>query len=218
MLPTLETLRTRLIDNIDFDSTPGHWIWTGAVQTGGYGQVWDGTKQITTHRLAFEILGKEQQVLYPGEMVLHAVGCPSKLCINPICLRRGDHRSNMADAKASGAMNRPRRKRIPISEAELKDIRESYAAGETRNSIAIRLNRKHSLIDKVVKGLIHGTNGRFAIKAAKAVQKRMKIEIRWIIRKNPDLIYICDLPEYEPAPFFPTEEEFHDFREVWAAR
>lgn len=77
-------------------------LWTGSVDSRGYGNLrWNG-KISRAHRVAYELLhgpipsGRGHH----GTVVMHS--CDNRLCVNPSHLRLGDHAANMADMKAKG--------------------------------------------------------------------------------------------------------------------
>lgn len=80
----------------------GCWLWTGAVDSRGYGHLaWHG-KNARAHRVAFELQHGQipKGVGYHGTVVMHV--CDNKLCCNPAHLVLGTHADNMADMKAKG--------------------------------------------------------------------------------------------------------------------
>jgi transposase len=206
-MASTKTVKERFVEKIDMKSVPGHWLWTGAVNNEGYGLAHDGTKMISAHRLAFTLSGKKE--LLPGQLVLHARGCPSKMCVSPACLRAGDTKANVADAKAVGAMNKPHKKPRPICEQERKSILDTYAAGASLRSIAKRFGRDRRHIYRIVNGLSPNPNGKRATRAREeAKAKQLKIDLRREFGKIPDLLYFNDLPECQPYPLIPDVQEW----------
>jgi hypothetical protein len=66
MLPTIETLRERLLEKIEIDYDSGCWMWTESVMHTGYGRMWDGEKaRHCAHRLSFELLATLSGVTLP---------------------------------------------------------------------------------------------------------------------------------------------------------
>jgi hypothetical protein len=77
-------------------------IWTGAVDSRGYGHLSVRGKIKRAHRYAFEeAIGPiPRGVGQHGICVMHA--CDRKLCCNPAHLSLGTHADNMADMQAKG--------------------------------------------------------------------------------------------------------------------
>ena len=80
----------------------GCWLWTGPVDSRGYGHLAVGKKNARAHRVAFEL---EHGPIpkgggHHGTVVMHI--CDNKLCCNPAHLSLGTHADNMADMKAKG--------------------------------------------------------------------------------------------------------------------
>lgn len=91
-------LKDRLMDQVEFDTNGGCWLWTGATRRGGYGIVSAGRKgdgSLIATRAAFRCWCGP---LADDEFVLHR--CDTPACINPAHLRRGTHQDNMDDMAA----------------------------------------------------------------------------------------------------------------------
>jgi len=78
----------------------GCWLWTGSVQSSGYGEAHDRSREhrhVGAHRLAWELF---RGAIPEGLWVLHK--CDVKLCVNPLHLFLGTRQENMDDMKRKG--------------------------------------------------------------------------------------------------------------------
>jgi len=79
----------------------GCWLWTGALNKGGYGSVRYNKKTTGAHRASYQI--------YTGNIpnnlhVLHR--CDNPCCVNPEHLFLGTNEDNVLDCKSKGRLNR----------------------------------------------------------------------------------------------------------------
>ena len=126
---TYEDRRKWMLNRRSIDSN-GCWIWTGSINTNGYGICGFG-KFFASHRAAF-ILWKGE--IPKGKMVLHK--CDIKACFNPDHLYIGDAKQNAKDALERNLFPRgPNHKKAnkgtkngkaKLSEAQVKAIRKEY--------------------------------------------------------------------------------------------
>jgi hypothetical protein len=94
------TLSERFWEKVDKQADDGCWLWTGALDGHGYGQIYlDGAKGLA-HRVAWElVLG----VIPDGMCVCH--NCPggdNPLCVRPAHLFLDTHLGNLQDAARKG--------------------------------------------------------------------------------------------------------------------
>lgn len=93
--PPLSPMRDleRFEENLIPEPNTGCWLWMGALDVGGYGRFWNGTKTMKAHRAAWVLLRGR---IPAGMFLLHAcVGM--RCCVNPDHLRIGTHAENMED-------------------------------------------------------------------------------------------------------------------------
>ena len=76
------------------------WVWTGGVNTGGYGMFWTGNRNTLSHRYAYEkYVGK----IPKGMLACHR--CDNRRCVNPKHIFIGTHQDNTIDAFQKGRGN-----------------------------------------------------------------------------------------------------------------
>ena len=107
----------------------GHWLWQGATNNMGYGQIRMTDKAVYVHRAVYAtVRGQMPQDLPRSLLIRHT--CDLPLCCNPDHLVAGDQRDNMQDAVA--------RQRIAVGEQhgsakltapQVREMRERHAAG-----------------------------------------------------------------------------------------
>jgi hypothetical protein len=130
----------------------GCWEYTGATNGDGYGIVGGNrhTPQKFVHRLAFE---RARGPIPRGKQVLHR--CDNPPCIRPDHLFLGTHADNMRDMARKG-----RRKGVnagaengaaKLTEAQVVDIRERYAAGGVSQQV---LADEHGVHQTVVSAIV----------------------------------------------------------------
>jgi len=71
----------------------GCWEWSGYVTQRGYGQIWDGEKNVSAHRFSYELYkGK----IPDGKEIDHV--CENTRCVNPDHLEAVTHSENISRA------------------------------------------------------------------------------------------------------------------------
>ncbi|CAB4217476.1 HNH nuclease [uncultured Caudovirales phage] len=98
----MKTTHERFIQKIHKTSNPPCWLWSGHLNSDGYGSFRIGNRFLKAHRVAYE--------LFKGEIgnnhVLHICDIPN--CVNPDHLFLGTHSDNMQDMWNKGRHNYPK--------------------------------------------------------------------------------------------------------------
>lgn len=131
--------------------TDGCWIWTGAVDSSGYGWIGVvGRKTRAAHRLSYEWHNGE---ILPGKCVCHR--CDNPGCVNPDHLWLGTHADNIRDRDRKGRCNGGSKPGEDAAHALLKDddvitIRKLCAAGHQQKDVAERFGVHKATVNDVV--------------------------------------------------------------------
>lgn len=129
----------------------GCWLWTGARDSDGYGNVHHEGRWWKANRLAYALT---YGPIPDGLKVCHRCDTPS--CCNPEHLFLGTDRDNWYDAKAKGrrrfdTARGERSASAVLTEVQVRQIRVLYAAGGvTFKALAIRFGVSVGAIEKVV--------------------------------------------------------------------
>ena len=109
------------------------WIWRGASKGNGYGHLNVDGKNITAHRLAYQLF---VGVIADGMDVCHT--CDNRQCVNPDHLFLGTRKENMNDAMQKGRTDGGKKKLL--RECDIQEIRQRIAAGIPSQIIAKKFN------------------------------------------------------------------------------
>lgn len=100
----------------------GCWVWTGTVNSDGYGQLWTNHRHTKVHRLAWEL---KNGPIPAGLFVCHH--CDNRRCVRPEHLFLGTNRDNMKDAGAKGRFQH-QRWTAPCVNGHAPDARDTQCA------------------------------------------------------------------------------------------
>lgn len=84
------------------EKTPTCWNWRGSVTGAGYGQFWNGERNIPAHYFWLET-EKLEQLKDPSMEACHK--CDNKLCVNPDHIFIGTRSDNERDKVSKGRHN-----------------------------------------------------------------------------------------------------------------
>lgn len=94
MAPIATPAIERLWQRVEFGDWLDCWLWTGADNGDGYGQIHENGRTAYTHRVAYEALVGP----IPGGLVVdHVVewGCGDRRCVNPLHMEVVTHKVNL---------------------------------------------------------------------------------------------------------------------------
>lgn len=121
------------------------WEWAGGTHGNGYGKLYDGTRTVSAHRLAYETwVGP----IPAGASICHR--CDNPPCINPEHLVPGTTAENHADMRAKGRRTDP----VRLTDNQVTAIRVAHtgARGDTTR-LAVDYGVSVATVSLIVRGL-----------------------------------------------------------------
>jgi hypothetical protein len=88
----------KIDDRLEYVPECGCWIWTGTVNSRGYGTVRMGCRTQYVHRVVWRRHNKKP--IPKGMVLLHK--CDTRRCCNPLHTKPGSHKANMKDMVRKG--------------------------------------------------------------------------------------------------------------------
>ena len=127
------------------------WMWQGAKFPDGYGVFHFEGRPTRAHRVSHAIFVGP---VGDGKMVMHT--CDRPLCVNPDHLREGTPLDNVMDAYEKGRKNDRGSKNgwSKLTEDQVVDMRQAYAAGETQTSLARRFSVHQGHVSAIVRRVV----------------------------------------------------------------
>jgi hypothetical protein len=125
----------------------GCWLWNGAKNLAGYGQLNVDGQKVYAHRVSYienkgEIIG--------NNVVMHSCNCTS--CVNPDHLSQGTQAQNIQQASVEGRLAGGKVGRKKLSPNTVMLLRREYAAGYSMYAIA----KMHNIPQTTVFGIVTG--------------------------------------------------------------
>lgn len=132
----------------------GCWLWTGATDEYGYGQLSRHVNKkrinLKAHRFSYQL---HKGPIPDGLKILHS--CDTPLCINPAHLRAGTDKENKADSIARGRHAFGEKLgRAKLTEDQVLEMRRIYASRHrvNKSALARQYNISHSVVRAVTSG------------------------------------------------------------------
>lgn len=145
-----DRLEQRLLRDLIRGEDDECWLWTGHLNSKGYGQFsWSGSQPLA-HRTAWMLWVGD---IPPGAMVCHRCDVPT--CCNPTHLYVGDAATNAADAvrrgRSTAGDRHPRRK---LASGDVAEIRRRYAVGDVyQRELAVEYGVTTHQVWRICRGL-----------------------------------------------------------------
>lgn len=155
-----ETLMERHSARYEYDTNGGCWLWKGAAQPLGYGQIKVDGRMSLAHRVSWEL---HRGPIPEGICVLHRCDIPA--CVNPDHLFLGTRGDNNQDKYSKGRavnLSGENHWKAKLTAAQVKEIHEQRAAGAKLSELAQRFGVHFATIGRIARGKAWVTGGRSA--------------------------------------------------------
>jgi hypothetical protein len=128
----------------------GCWLWTGSVNSWGYGRLGENRSERQAHRLSFSAFRGEIPI---GLNVLHRCDVPS--CVNPDHLFLGTLSDNVQDCLLKGRHRAPKGDQQPLSKLTSNIVAELRQRKCVRGSIS-EWAREFGVSRRAIRFALHG--------------------------------------------------------------
>jgi hypothetical protein len=148
MQTKLDITKERIESKVEKIPEAGCWIWMGATQVRGYGELISHNRKRLAHRASYEtFIGEIPQGMY----VCHS--CDNVYCVNPAHLFLGTQKQNLQDmAKKGRSTIGERNPRAKLNEMQVKNIKYSLSLGTSVSLIAKQHNVTSGAISLIKQG------------------------------------------------------------------
>ena len=148
MQKKLDITKERIESKVEKIPEAGCWIWMGATQVRGYGELISHNRKHLAHRASYEAFVGP---IPKGMNVCHS--CDNVYCVNPAHLFLGTQKQNLQDMASKGRSTRGQRNPMAkLTEEEVKDIKYFLSIGINDSDIAKQYEVTRGAINLIKQG------------------------------------------------------------------